>query len=120
MFEYIRNAFSKKTKVIKKIRLGICAMDKKSRSKPMQEILGRFPTDLFEVVIFGDDCILNKPIDDWPIVECLIGFYSNHYPLLKAIEYVKLRQPFLINDLEMQSILKDRRRVYEVNEPARQ
>ncbi len=39
MFEYIRSAFSKK-KVIKKIRVGVCAMEKKTHSKPMKEILG--------------------------------------------------------------------------------
>jgi inositol-hexakisphosphate/diphosphoinositol-pentakisphosphate 1-kinase len=51
-------------------------MDKKARSKPMREIISRLPEDIFEVCIFGDDCILNKPIVDWPVVECLIAFYS--------------------------------------------
>lgn len=103
-----------KRKVVTKITLGICAMDKKSRSKPMQEILSRFPADLFDITIFGDECIIEKPIEMWPVVECLIAFYSNHYPLDKALEYIKLRKPFLINDLDMQSTLSDRRRVYEV------
>lgn len=105
--------FSKK-KHVKKITLGVCAMDKKSRSKPMNEILARFPSDLFDIVIFGDDCILNQPVDTWPIVECLIAFYSNHYPLEKALEYIRLRKPFLINDPAMQSTLSDRRKVYQV------
>jgi inositol hexakisphosphate/diphosphoinositol-pentakisphosphate kinase len=113
MFEYIAKKFSKK-KTVKKVVLGICAMDKKSRSKPMQEIMSRFPADLFEIVIFGDQCILNVPIETWPQVEVVIAFYSNHYPLEKALEYVHLRKPFLINDLDMQYVLADRRRVYEV------
>lgn len=112
MFEYLRNAFS--SKKVKKIRLGLCAMDKKTRAKPMQEILSRFPKDLFEVVIFGDEVIQNEPIENWPVVECLISFYSNHFPIQKAIEYVRLRNPYLINDLDMQSVLDDRRLVYEV------
>lgn len=55
-------------------------MDKKAQSKPMREILKRFPSQLFEIVFFGDDLILNKPIEEWPRVEVLIAFYSSHYP----------------------------------------
>ena len=49
-----------------KISLGICAMDKKSKSKPMTEILKRLPSELFDVTIFGDDTLLNNQIEDWP------------------------------------------------------
>ena len=73
--------------------------------------------DLFffiEIVIFGDDCILNQPIESWPIVDCLIAFYSTRYPTEKALQYVHLRKPFMINDLEMDSVLKDRRKVYQL------
>lgn len=48
-----------------RIRLGICAMDKKARSKPMAEILSRLNPTLFHVVFFGDDMILNKLIEEW-------------------------------------------------------
>jgi hypothetical protein len=48
-----------------RIRLGICAMDKKARSKPMAEILSRLDETLFHVVFFGDDMILNQPIEEW-------------------------------------------------------
>jgi inositol hexakisphosphate/diphosphoinositol-pentakisphosphate kinase len=99
-----------------KIRLGVCAMDKKARSKPMREILGRLPDALFDVIIFGDDCILNDPIQNWPEVEVLIAFYSHNFPTEKALEYVHLRKPFMLNDLEMDAVLKDRRRVYELLE----
>ena len=98
----------------KKIVLGICAMDKKAKSKPMREILKRLPEQCFEIVIFGDDCILNTPVEDWPVVEVLIAFYSTNYPLAKAVEYVKLRNPYMINDLEMDATLKDRRKVYDL------
>ena len=80
----------------------------------MREILGRLPDELFEVVIFGNDVILEKDVSEWPEVECLIAFYSSHFPMEKVLSYVKLRQPFLVNDLEMQIKLQDRRRVYEV------
>ena len=101
----------------KKIRLGICAMDKKTKSKPMKEILDRFPLDMFEIIIFGNEIINKEPIENWPIVEVLIAFYSNHFPMEKALAYVNLRKPFMINDLDIDDkILKDRRKVYEILE----
>ena len=99
-----------------RIRLGICAMDKKARSKPMAEILSRLDDKLFRVVFFDDDIILNQPVEDWPICHVLIAFFSKGYPLPKAKDYVKLRKPFIINDLEMQETLQDRRRVYDLLE----
>jgi hypothetical protein len=128
MLDYLRNLVRRrKTVALTKITLGICAMvassylsflilpkDKKARSKPMKEIIARFPEDIFEIIIFGDNCILHQPIESWPVVECLIAFYSNGYPLAKAIEYVDRVQPFLINDLKTQYILQNRKSVYEV------
>ena len=104
----------KSKKPMKKITLGICAMDKKAQSKPMREILSRLPADVFEIVMYGDECILNTPVEEWPVVEVLITFYSTRFPTEKALAYVKLRNPFLVNDLEMSSTLRDRRKVYEL------
>lgn len=90
-------------------------MDKKARSKPMTEILKRFPEDKFEITIFGDAVILDTDIESWPIVECLIAFQSGKYPTEKVLQYVNLRKPFLINDLSADhAILKDRRNVYRL------
>jgi hypothetical protein len=91
-------------------------MDKKARSKPMAEILSRLDESLFHVVFFGDDVILNRPVSEWPKVQVLIAFYSKGYPLQKAKEYVQLHKPFVLNDLDMQGQLKDRRRVYDLLE----
>lgn len=98
------------------IRLGICAMDKKARSKPMSEILSRLDSTLFNLVFFGDDVILNQSIDDWPEVDVLIAFYSSGYPLEKAEDYVAKYEPFVLNDLGMQHTLMDRRKVYDLME----
>ena len=62
----------------------------------------------------GDDCILNQPIEAWPVVEVLIAFYSTKFPTQKALDYVKLRKPYMINDLAMDATLKDRRKVYRL------
>lgn len=97
-----------------RIRLGICAMDKKARSKPMAEILSRLDEDLFQVVFFGDNVILHETIENWPIVDVLIAFFSKGYPLNKAKEYVALRKPYCVNDLENQRLLQDRRKVYDL------
>ena len=99
-----------------RIRLGICAMDKKARSKPMAEILSRLDESLFHVIFFGDDVILNKPIEVWPVCDVLIAFYSKNYPLMKCRDYVELTKPFILNDLKMQDLLKDRRKVYDLLE----
>jgi inositol hexakisphosphate/diphosphoinositol-pentakisphosphate kinase len=97
----------------RKIVLGVCAMDKKAKSKAMHEILHRLPEKEFEVIVFGDDCIFNKDVEDWPIVDCLISFYSTNFPLEKAKQYVKLREPWCCNNLGSEHVLRDRRAVYE-------
>lgn len=99
-----------------RISVGICAMDKKTRSRPMQEILTRIPDTEFEVIIFGNDCLLNQDVRDWPIVKCLIAFYSDGFPLAKAREYVALRQPFEVNSIDAQFTLLNRLSVYRVRE----
>ena len=68
----------------------------------------------FEIVVFPEDMILTKPIEEWPIVDVLMAWYSDGvtvamcsrlgYPLEKAIAYVDLRKPYSLNDLRMQYI----------------
>lgn len=80
-------------------------MDKKARSKPMKEILERLTAwGEFEVIIFGDEAILDKPTEDWPHVECLLCWHSDGFPLKKAQEYILNRRPFLVNDVFMQVV----------------
>lgn len=119
--------------------VGICAMTKKSKSKPMTQILERLcKFEYITVVVMGEDVILNEPVENWPLCDCLISFHSKgkgrgsslclpppldwsvacatHYssrclpgfPLDKAVAYAKLCKPFLINDLDMQYYIQDR------------
>ena len=89
--------------LFEKIIIGVCAMEKKVHSKPMEQILTRLKNyDHFEIIIFPQETILNEPIAAWPKCDCLISFYSKGFPLSKAEEYAKLYNPLLINDLEKQ------------------
>nr|XP_020145735.1 inositol hexakisphosphate and diphosphoinositol-pentakisphosphate kinase 2 isoform X2 [Microcebus murinus] len=99
----------------RQIVVGICSMAKKSKSKPMKEILERI--SLFKyitVVVFEEEVILNEPVENWPLCDCLISFHSKGFPLDKAVAYAKLRKPFVINDLNMQYLIQDRREVYSI------
>ncbi|XP_067346526.1 inositol hexakisphosphate and diphosphoinositol-pentakisphosphate kinase 2 isoform X18 [Channa argus] len=97
------------------IVVGICCMMKKSKSKPMTQILERLCRfEYITVVIFPEDVILNEPVDKWPLCDCLISFHSKGFPLDKAVSYAKLRNPLLINDLNMQYYIQDRREVYRI------
>ncbi|XP_067446552.1 inositol hexakisphosphate and diphosphoinositol-pentakisphosphate kinase 1-like isoform X6 [Thunnus thynnus] len=99
----------------RQIMVGICAMMKKSNSKPMTQILDRLcKFDYIDVVIFPEEVILEEPVEKWPLCDCLISFHSKGFPLDKAVEYAKLRNPLLINDLNMQYFIQDRREVYRI------
>ncbi|XP_042743917.1 inositol hexakisphosphate and diphosphoinositol-pentakisphosphate kinase 1 isoform X3 [Lagopus leucura] len=99
----------------RQIVVGICAMTKKSKSKPMTQILERLcKFEYITVVIMGEDIILNEPVENWPPCDCLISFHSKGFPLDKAVAYAKLCKPFLINDLDMQYYIQDRREVYRI------
>ena len=60
-----------------KITIGICAMGKKTTSKPMREIVSRMELfEFIEIIIFEESLILNEPVETWPICNCLISFHS--------------------------------------------
>jgi inositol hexakisphosphate/diphosphoinositol-pentakisphosphate kinase len=104
------------------IIVGVCAMDNKAHSGPMTEMLNRltsFTADghtEFKVVYFGNETLLDEPVESWPLCEALIAFFSTNFPLEKAQQYVALRRPLVFNDLHKQELLFDRRNVYRILE----
>ena len=102
-------------KTQKIIRLGICAMEKKVYSKHMQHILnGLRQYSEISIIIFDESIIFGKQIEEWPIVDALIIFFSDGFPYKKGLQYVNYRNPFLINDFEMQKVFWDRRKVLSI------
>ncbi|XP_018787302.1 PREDICTED: inositol hexakisphosphate and diphosphoinositol-pentakisphosphate kinase isoform X11 [Bactrocera latifrons] len=101
----------------KQVVVGICAMAKKTQSKPMKEILTRLQEfEFIKMLIFSEDVILKESVENWPLCDCLISFHSKGFPLEKAIQYAQLRKPYVLNNLHMQYDIQDRRRVYAILE----
>ena len=95
--------------------VGICCMDVKLYSRPMTAILNRLRRyDDITIVSFGNRCIFDRPVELWPIVDFLICFYSAGFPLDKAQEYVRLREPLCFNNVDTQLFLLDRTVVYRM------
>lgn len=59
--------------------------------------------------------ILEDPIETWPTdIQVLMAWYSEGFPLQKAVQYAEWKKPFLINDLHMQEELNSRIKVRRV------
>ena len=98
-----------------KIKLGICAMEKKAESISMKNILNLIKKQdpLIEIIIFSKNTIFEKNIEDWPIIDVFLCFFSEGFPISKAEAYVELRKPYLINDVKQQKYLWDRQTIYK-------
>ena len=94
-------------------------MEKKSLSKPMKEILTRMAEfQYIKTIIFPEQVIIERPVEEWPIVDCFIAFHSKGFPLEKTMDYTRLRRPYIINNLEFQFDIQSRIKVYKILEEA--
>ena len=60
----------------------------------MKEILGHLgKTPEIQIIKFDNNMLFNEPIENWHKCDVLIGFYSNTFPLSKAIQYVEKYKP---------------------------
>lgn len=102
---------------VKKSTLGICCMRSKVDAPPMQAILHRLGRcGDFDIIVFPQETILEKPIEEWPVVECFLAFFSTGFPLEKCIAYTKLVNPTVINEVEAQTVFRSRVTVYKTLE----
>ncbi|KAN0015061.1 hypothetical protein ACTFIU_001383 [Dictyostelium citrinum] len=100
-----------------KISLGICCMEEKLKCNVMKYFIKKLKEyNELEIVEFDSNTIFKVPIQEWPIVDSFLSFYSNGFPLDKAIEYWELRRPYLVNDLQLQLLLQDRQKVNKILE----
>lgn len=77
----------------RQIVVGICAMMKKSKSKPMTQILERLcKFDYINVVIFPEEVILEEPVEKWPLCDCLISFHSKGTKPCKQVKNILLHE----------------------------
>jgi inositol hexakisphosphate/diphosphoinositol-pentakisphosphate kinase len=82
-----RNGSCPSLEKINKIKLGICAMEKKVKSSHMKNILDNFNTfEEFKIIIFTEEIIFKKEIEHWPIVDASIIFFSEGFPLNKGLK----------------------------------
>uniref|UniRef100_A0AAF7AGQ7 Inositol hexakisphosphate and diphosphoinositol-pentakisphosphate kinase n=1 Tax=Bos taurus TaxID=9913 RepID=A0AAF7AGQ7_BOVIN len=69
------------------IIVGICAMTKKSKSKPMTQILERLCRfDYLTVIILGEDVILNEPVENWKMGRSANLFGGNRREVYRILQ----------------------------------
>ena len=62
----------------------VCVVSQ-ATSRPMKSVLERLTAQgEFVLAMFGDDVILNKPIEEWPVCQCLLAWHSEGFPLKKV------------------------------------
>ena len=78
----------------KPIVVGVCCMEKKLLSKPMQSIIKNLAQyKELHIIQFIEEMVLKESIEQWPKVDVLISFYSSGFPMEKALLYVNTYKP---------------------------
>jgi len=68
----------------------------------------------FQVIIIEEKIFMNLEPEEWPVVDCLITFYSGGFPYSKMERYIQKVKPYLINDFLKQKIFWNRDEVFSV------
>jgi len=69
-------------------------MEKKMKSKPMQKILECLGTyNDMHIIEFEEEMILKKDIEEWPVIDALVCFYSAGFPIDKTLKYTNKYKP---------------------------
>ncbi len=55
-----------------------------------------------------DEVGMNEPVEQWPIAHVFLPLVSDKFPLERALAYVTLRCPLVVNDLSAHATLRDR------------
>uniref|UniRef100_A0AC11ERV8 Diphosphoinositol pentakisphosphate kinase 2 n=1 Tax=Ovis aries TaxID=9940 RepID=A0AC11ERV8_SHEEP len=66
------------------------------------------------VITRSSDCISRNKLQQTHVSVSIERMLFSGFPLDKAVAYAKLRNPFVINDLNMQYLIQDRREVYSI------
>ena len=69
---------------------------------------------VFDIVVFSDNVILNVPIEQWPPCDALLSYHSGKFPIDKVVQYQRLHNPVSINDLEMGRAILSRVETYSL------
>ena len=69
---------------------------------------------VFDIIVFSDNVILNVPIEQWPPCDALLSYHSAKFPIDKVLQYQQLHNPVSINDLEMGQAILSRVETYRL------
>lgn len=114
--EFDKPSMSSRSAGVTTAKLGVMGMRRKIGSKAMRRILSfieEYDVGLRFIEI-DEEVMFRQSIEQWPIVDVLIPLYSQQFPLQKVLKYVTLRSPIVVNDLQMQTFMQDRRTIRNI------
>ncbi|MES1918664.1 hypothetical protein MHBO_000598 [Bonamia ostreae] len=96
------------------LKIGFLTTDKKAKNKQIRNLVERLEAfGEFKAEIVRSSYLDKLPAEEWPIFDVFIPYHLDFFTIDKALEYVRIRKPFLFNDLESQAKIQDRRHIYE-------
>lgn len=93
---------------MERVSVLVLAVRKKLRRKPMQALLRRLHAHPGLHVHELDEAGMACPVADWPHASVVVPLVSGTFPLEKTQEYAALRRAFVVNDLPLAAVLRDR------------